>query len=189
MDHCSACRHRHRRQLEVERPHRRCRHSRKQEAAAAMRLQVARPCHKMRKVSAQLVLSQRFVDQLPGLECHLSLITVIITFIAAFLHKHLHTGTTIGHTQVCCIIWIPLFPLTFRNSPRFFGGAAVVRDNFSTAQKHFHYIIIFNGIHELPHLQRLLLLLQSSQIFVSRFASGCIIADVVPKRKHSPCGS
>lgn len=93
MDHCSACRHRHRRQLEVERPHRRCRHSRKQEAAAAMRLQVARPCHKMRKVSAQLLLSQRFVDQLPGLECHLSLIAVIITFIAAFLHKHSHTHT------------------------------------------------------------------------------------------------
>lgn len=93
MDHCSACRHRHRRQLEVERPHRRCRHSRKQEAAAAMRLQVARPCHKMRKVSAQLLLRQRFVDQLPGLECHLSLIAVIITFIAAFLHKHSHTHT------------------------------------------------------------------------------------------------
>lgn len=113
MDHCSACRHRHRRQLEVERPHRRCRHSRKQ----ATRLQVARPCHKMRKVSAQLLLSQRFVDQLPALECHLSLIAVIITFIAAFLHKHTHTHTrtTIGHTRVCG------FPF-FRNSPHYVFG-------------------------------------------------------------------
>lgn len=122
MDHCSACRHRHRRQLEVERPHRRCRHSRKQEAAAAMRLQVARPCHKMRKVSGQLLLSQRFVDQLPGLECHLSLIAVIITFIAAFLHKHSHTHThnNWAYSSVCCIIWLPLFPFTFRNSPHSF---------------------------------------------------------------------
>lgn len=107
-----------------------------------MRLQVARLCHKMRKVSAQLLLSQRFVDQLPGLECHLSLIAVIITFIAAFLHKHSHTHThnNWAYSSVCCIICLPLFPFTFRNSPHsffIFWGAAVVRDNFSTAQNIF----------------------------------------------------
>lgn len=76
---------------------------------------------------------QRFVDQqLPALECHLSLIAVIITFIA--LPFYLSSASSVSYYLASP------FSISILGTARILfisGGAAVVRDNFSTAQNIF----------------------------------------------------
>lgn len=110
--------------------------------------------------------------ELPALKCHLSLIAVIITFIA--LPFYISSASSALYYisspfPFCGTARILYFIFMF-----FRGSLSIVRDNFSTAQNIsiILYIIIFNGIRAPPFLSPLLL--QSSQIFVSRFASDCM---------------